>query len=460
MKRIINILVLFIISAGVLAPAPWDYSESDLNKDFFNKAEWKDKEYGKQYFFGGFDFEGYDPLKDNSLDFKIQSEAYNLNKTWQEKERNNSWDNGNFYFLGWSQGGLRALATTTWLKANDPDLYDKLDGVITVSGIDRGLKALNGGVGYLAAKLRRDYQILYYGALSAQRALDGLPISVLIPGLLIPEYQEKILYILAFYFGMNLVPDNIDSLALLFGMLNIMPMYVPLAFLGANMPEIKDMVPGSNFITSTVVNSDGKTKLVLVPDGFIMVKKIGWIKIFGIPIFPYTYSVRETTYKLVEEYDGIETLRIDEEMPLGYIAGLNSDSFSFAKDGESKREAVKYIGEGLNIAKTIHTARMVLAYGYFMGAPVYYGDALNAENYVNNIDYQLNLIKGSSENDGLVALESQYYPKSMHDNVLLGNEEGYEGFDKLNHKNIIGDETVRDKIEKMADLATKKRTRE
>jgi len=98
----------------------------------------------------------------------------------------------------------------------------------------------------------------------------------------------------------------------------------------------------------------------------------------------------------------------------------------------------------------------MLIYGYFMGSPVYYGDAVRAENYVNNIDYQLNLLKGSSQNDGLVALENQYYPKSMHNNVLLGGEEGYEGFPKLNHKNIKDDETVRDKIEKMADLATKR----
>jgi len=63
------------------------------------------------------------------------------------------------------------------------------------------------------------------------------------------------------------------------------------------------------------------------------------------------------------------------------------------------------------------------------------------------------------QNDGLVALESQYYPKSMHDNVLMGNEEGYEGFPKLNHKNIIDDSEVKKTIQKMADLAVEQRKR-
>jgi len=451
MKRIISILVLFLVSAGILVPVPWDYPESDLEKPFFNKAEW----IGNMYFFGGFDFEGYNPREDKyGLSFKIQSEAYSLGKT---KE-----GTGNFCFLGWSQGGLRALATTSWLKTNDSDLYDKLDCVITVSGINRGLKALEGGVGYLAAKLRRDYQILYYGACSAQRALDGLPLAVLFSCLPIPQLQDKIIPILAFYFGMYLVPNDPRVILKLYNMLNIVPelSYVALGYIGVNMPEINDMVPGSEFITSTVVNSDNKYRWETVQDGFKMVQKIGWIKAFGIPILPYTYYDREPSYILVSVYDGKEDkLKIDEEMPVGYIAGLNSDSFSLSEDGESKREAVKYIGEGLNIAKIIHSTRMILTYGYFMGSPVYYGDAVRAENYVNNIDYQLNLLKGSSQNDGLVALENQYYPKSMHDNVLLGDEnDSYIGFN-LNHKEIIKDDSVQITIKLMADKAITQRVR-
>jgi len=78
MKRIINVMVLFIISAGVLAPVPWDYPEDDLEKHFFGKAEF----IGDKYFFRGFDFEGYNPREgEYGLSFKIQSEAYSLGKT-------------------------------------------------------------------------------------------------------------------------------------------------------------------------------------------------------------------------------------------------------------------------------------------------------------------------------------------------------------------------------------------
>jgi hypothetical protein len=474
MKRIINILVLFIISAGVLTT--WDYPEEELAKDFSNKAEWKDDDYGKQYFFDGFNFTGYDPKKDKyGLSFKIQSEAYNMEKTWQEEKHNNSWNNGNFYFLGHSQGGLRALATASWLKDNKPELYDKLNCVITVSGIDRGLKALDGGVDSLTAKLRRDYQVLYYGALSAQHALDDIMPAIILNCILKQESRDIYRPILEFYFGMCLVPSDPGVLLNFFNMLNIMPelAYIALAFNGVKMSEIDDMVPGSKFITDTVVNTNGDTKKVVIVAGYHQVVRYDVKKIWGFLPMIYSYTVKEPIYKLVDVYDGKEKLRIDgnknenedqdknkDKMPLGFIVGLKSDSFSINEDEEKdSRDAIKYIGIALEAARIIHTVRMSLIYGYFAGSPAYYDDAVRAKKYIDNIDDQLNELKGSPQNDGLVALESQYYPKSIHGNVLGGYEDiSYVGFD-LNHKEIIKDDEVKKRIEQMADDAIKKRVR-
>ena len=80
----------------------------------------------------------------------------------------------------------------------------------------------------------------------------------------------------------------------------------------------------------------------------------------------------------------------------------------------------------------------------------------------------MNEIKCSPENDGLVAKESQFYPKTftdpntkavrnVHTNVLGKDPKGYVGFPKYNHANIIEAEEVLQKIDEMLFEAMGKR---
>jgi hypothetical protein len=44
--------------------------------------------------------------------------------------------------VGHSQGGLRALAMSTYLKREDPELFKQLKVAITLSGIDLVIKSV------------------------------------------------------------------------------------------------------------------------------------------------------------------------------------------------------------------------------------------------------------------------------------------------------------------------------
>jgi len=261
-------------------------------------------------------------------------------------------------------------------------------------------------------------------------------------------------------------PNEIGEFATRFHFLSDLP-YLEYALRGREneMPEINDMVPGSAFITERVVNSDGKTRTASVEDGYQTVIKIGWVTLLGIPLFPYLYRARVTKYKLVTVYDGTETLRIGPDMPIGYLVGLNSNTFSMdSEKEETMKKAFEAIEVVLGSAMVIHMVKNLGIFGLFTGSPTGYDDAVRAYNYVRNIDANLNKLKGSSNNDGLVALESQYYPKAIHSNVLLGEDKGYEGFSDYNHKSINDsrtepDSVVQRTIERMVEDAVRQRKR-
>jgi hypothetical protein len=88
---------------------------------------------------------------------------------------------------------------------------------------------------------------------------------------------------------------------------------------------------------------------------------------------------------------------------------------------------------------------------------------------MGNFDGELNELKGAPENDGLVAKESQYYPRTftdpntgevrnVHPNVLGGDAKGYIGYSQYNHKDIDKSEDVKSMVKKMIGEAAYKRT--
>ena len=88
--------------------------------------------------------------------------------------------------------------------------------------------------------------------------------------------------------------------------------------------------------------------------------------------------------------------------------------------------------------------------GLVTGSPVFAKDARLAREFMADFDSEMNILKGSNQNDGLVALESQYIPKSYKlpgateptiilNNVLGNTTKGYvepNEMKKYNHKNI------------------------
>ena len=80
-----------------------------------------------------------------------------------------------FVFLGHSQGGLRVLAMSTNLRNRDPVLYKQLKGVVTFSGIDRGLKLLENNGANFRAEAYTDVSILTKGAYGTVKVLDFTP---------------------------------------------------------------------------------------------------------------------------------------------------------------------------------------------------------------------------------------------------------------------------------------------
>lgn len=118
---------------------------------------------------------------------------------------------------------------------------------------------------------------------------------------------------------------------------------------------------------------------------------------------------------------------------------------------------VKMINAGI-----VHTARSLDLIHLALGNAGHASNCFNAAQWLSNVDGELNEIKGSSENDGLVAKESQFYPKTfynpatnkieeVHSRVLSDNPNGYTEFEEYNHKNInpASNDKVKAEMKKM-----------
>jgi uncharacterized protein (UPF0297 family) len=174
--------------------------------------------------------------------------------------------------------------------------------------------------------------------------------------------------------------------------------------------------------------------------------RIGW---------RYSYEpIYDLVSVKVKEAPGLKVL---EEMPVGYIVGTDSNTLGMNGDTEGVvRQTASILGNVFEAAQIAHVVKMALLVGYFCGSPMYYHDAKNAKNLCRNLDDHLNVLKGSPENDGLVATISQYYPKTVHENTLGSDPGGYVKM-PLNHTNIKTDETVQQIVQDMLDEAKTQR---
>lgn len=359
-----------------------------------------------------------------------------------------------YAIAGISEGGLNVLAFATKLKENQPDEYEKLTAIITVSGIDRGLKALEGGFEQLLFHVYEDGDILnkgYIGTLTAGAKNSELVLLL----------ASKDMYLKLLGSALPFFNDYIKPIAAGAGY--------------SEFPEIFDIVPNSDFIKTYVAETTA-TKY-RIPEG------TG--KNIDLDSTGITISDAET-YALYTEYQ--DKIKFPDDKPIGYIVGtknntlsvldsdivnnalesLSSNSSISSLVGQNKEELIRNIcsegakdfrvRQGINIAKSVLGVDVV-------GKSVNAIYCANAASWLENIDDELNEIKNSDENDGLVACISQFYPKTAYDkltdetvtlpqSVFGGGSKGYLELE-LNHAEIdheYNDDVVKVIVEMLKEL--------
>ncbi len=390
----------------------------------------------------GFDFINYDPDNDPSLTDIVTNE---INKITSD-EAAKAGLNRNYVVVGHSQGGPRALAYATMLKEQKPEEFSKLSAVITVSGVDRGIKALEGGFGPLKSKLSDDVSIVVKGVGGALTAFDVTGLKT--------TFANQITGGGFINFLLNNTESStvdavVSAIALLFDDFNFNFNYILRGWNNESYDRIEqlyDMMPRSDFITNKVCKTI--TSYKKVPNGtekkyYWTYKKVGFLKIY------YLTSKNVPVYKTVAVTTN--TAKFDSDLPVGYIVGTDSDTFGlinkdFDSDGNLNTTPQKVAhgvctGAGVvfALADAANIVESVICFSTInvVGGATHVSAAVNcgkASSYFFNIDSELNDIKGSSENDGLVAVESQYVPLEAHTKVLGPNlTDGYAKINK-NHR--------------------------
>ena len=211
--------------------------------------------------FTGFPLASYKPEEGIEIKDIVDKAADIMAESWSD-------NNEDYAVVGHSQGGLRALAYANVIKQkaekeNDPEMkakyqkaYDHLGAVITVSGIDKGIKMLDGGFAVLKSRIMEDVNILYNGFSSVihESLLFGTAIDILlmiigwIDGM--PNFSDRkeIVNLL-----IGLIPDPEIRTYILMGLADVDP---------DEMKEIRDMMPYSNFIAENVADVKTETKKV------------------------------------------------------------------------------------------------------------------------------------------------------------------------------------------------------
>lgn len=376
------------------------------------------------YFFDGYAFKEWDSSShSSSLENWVDVEISDIRK----KKKNSE---SKYAIVGYSEGGLRVLAYATRLYEQNPSEYKNLKAVITVSGIDKGLKALDGcsetnKFTPLKSRIQEDINIIYNGI---GGFVVGMPATSAILGI---------------FGGMVLLENKDDVYGCIEELTPVLNSYITSAWRGVDytkLAELYDMMPKSQFIENNVSKTVSVT--YKVKTGTKNVWKTESKKVLGIKITCPVLK-KEDVYKAYTAYKDVPVFNPD--LPVGYIVGVDSNTLGFLDDntessirkGASFVSTAMYVAEGVNIAKCIAS----------LGICSFYGTCANycdkAGKWFGNIDEEINELKGLNENDGLVAKESQYYPmrfynpdtneyEEVHSNVLGDTTKGYVELD-YNH---------------------------
>lgn len=347
-------------------------------------------------FFEGFDFNGYE-AESGGIE-PMLAKTLELLKAYYGKNGSVA-PNHPFVFVGHSQGGLRALAMSTYLKRKDPELYKQLRGVITLSGIDKGLKLLEGNGSSFRSHLYNDVRILTNGIAGIVKVFDFVPN---IPFLDFLQYElikigvNEGAWVLARYVLGNWLDISND-----FGY----PIMHNSDWDGH--AQIRDMVPQSQFIKNYVLteqtrymNHKSRTTRTLG----VQWRK-GWLGIrYPVIVWKYRPVVVKTTQSDV---------KVDRSLPVMFLAGTKSNALSLASaDIEEKTRNYIHMGGGVfRTAEFAHYLKCAAGIGLFTGSISASIDCNKAANWCFSFDQQIAELIGEKTHDGLVALSSQHLPE-------------------------------------------------
>lgn len=447
MKR--NIVIYIGMSILIISMCSFIASAAEPKLGSFVPASKSGYVYGYR-FFNGFDFDEYKPSREG-LEAILKAEV--------KKIKDNDKAGGIKYHvvIGHSQGGPRALGYATYVNKNDAAEYDRLQAVITMSGIDKGLKALDGGRGVVVSRIKKDVNVLYDGI---HAALDINPLQAYVIDKAIRENagsHANFKVIITNWLINDILPDEFS--------IWVKPLMDTSTDLD-DIAEIRDMIPRSDYLNTYVSDSKKHTYKVKVGRERVWKWKFKWY--CGI----YYWYDWEDVYEIKTMYEDVP--KFPDEIPVGYLVGMNSDTFSFMdKDTKDKIRSLCDTAEiAMNVAGGMYVGKCVSLWGLFDGSIGDSKDCFDAAHWFGDIDGELNELKGSKQNDGLVAKESQYIPKTfkdpntgktrnVHTNVVGSGKNGYTEFPKHNHDSIRnGDnEDVMKEVRMMIDQSTAKRKR-
>jgi pimeloyl-ACP methyl ester carboxylesterase len=401
MKKYILTSILFLAAVAV-----WSANDPNTVSSFDRYNTYSTK----TFFFGGFEFTKLESYLTTIGLQKIVENNYQevIGKT-----------TGKYTIIGYSMGGLTALGYAGHLNRTNPTAYNKIEGVITISGADKGAKLLEGGIGATYGRLMGKVNILWGGIKSTLVA--ALPhLAFILPTNTAVAARN--------YFVDKITPTSINAV-IKAAIDQISPKYYA---------QIRDLIPESDFIKQNVAGIQAHpykrqtgTKAVIV------------IKWRG--IFPYLTTRYDPVYSYYTDYE--DKIKFGNTVPVAYLVGLNNSMLSLANEKEAEiRNVLKGFRIAFGIAEGIHIARSFTIVGLLGGSIGYAQDAARAWQFANNPDRELQDIIRSTEGDGFIAKESQYYRKSFTDpntgavrkssTTYLGNPSlGYYGFTN-NHASI------------------------
>lgn len=338
--------------------------------------------------FQGFDFLGYNHETDPEIEKFLE---------WTLKELQREYDDGHpFVFVGHSQGGLRVLAMSSYLREKDPKLYKQLKGVITLSGIDRGLKLLENYGGAFRYKFYKDIFTLSNGMNAMLYDIDA-------------KFLNKSTHKFLERHRDTLDAESVWSLVdvLLTGTLLTKEFSTP-AVEGTqtrfwdDYAQVRDMVMQSEIVKKYVLEET---------DVYF---KYNSKKDIAVEWHENGAGEKHPTVEMKSVPQLIKAkkinMKVDPNLPLYFCIGTES-SLSGLMGSDILVKDVHDAGDYMSDAQAIHLVKSVGLAGLMNGNHLAAIDASKAADWCHNMEREFSRLLGDAVHDGLVAKENQYLPK-------------------------------------------------